>query len=578
MSLRLVDRLPPGGGRFARYEGHDTQPGWEPVDLAPIIARRRSEWLEELDAWHHEVSASASRSPAWWLSPGSRLAAWYPVDLKPLFFVLASLEAADATPGTLHLVGCPPAASALAREWGAAGAAPAPPRAPTGGAPLRGVIAQARRGLRGRARRPERARVVVFSLALDARILATEDDHYFGGMLDALGDDVAWIYYPDRIHDLGRLRALLRSTGRRIRFYFEWLGPREILLLLRDAARAERALAAIARGLPALRIAGRSSSGFAVAFGREVVTAALPVSEIATLHALRRAFAELRPESVLYPYEEKGFERAVLLAKDAAAPSARAVAFAHAVYNDGHVYARTRRLPQPPRADVLAVTGEAAREWFVGTAGMSPERVVVMGSPRFRPARPLPPSPHRRARLRVLFVVGYGHEPGVLASYAAARPALFDGCEIMVRRYPYAWPRQDDGIARLRSLAPRLVVDGGALDDQIAWSDVVLFDSTSAGVHAMVRGRAAVSVALPDPFTADLARGKGDLPGLIRCGDGHALAAALARLREMDDESYLELERAQMRSAARIYGPTDAARLRTLLLPGGGSERSSPVS
>lgn len=580
MSLRLVDRPPRGGGRYALYGQHAPKDAQgERIDLRPIARRRQEEWIGDLDAWHRQVSAAGASSFGWWLSPGSRLAAWYPVDLKPLFFVLAALEAAERAPGPLHLVGCPPEAAALAREWGAEGGAPARPAARAGAPALaRALLAQARRGMLAPSRRPRRARVVVFSLALDAGIIATEDDHYFGAMLDRFGDDVVWIYYPDRIRDLGRLRSLQRATGRRVHFYFEWLGPREIALTVRDAVRAGRALGALSRRIPPLRIAGHTSAAFAEAFGRDVVAAALPVSEIAAQHALRRALSELRPDSVVYPYEEKGFERALLGARDTGAPSARTVAFAHAVYNDGHVYARDGRRGAPPRAEILAATGEAARRWFVGTAGVPEDRVAVVGSPRYRSAAPLPPSSARRERLRTLFVIGYGHEPGVLAGYAETLPSLLDRCEIVVRRYPYAWHRQDEGIARLRAIVPGLRVELAPLDEQIGWSDVVLFDSTSAGVHAMLRGRVAVSVALPDLFSSDLARGKGDLPGLVRCEDAAGLAAALSRIRALDDDAYLELEREQMRSAAEIYGPPDEARLRELLLPGSVGGGVPPVS
>lgn len=580
MNVRLVERLPAGGeGRYASYDHpREKTQGWQHVEIRLIARRRQAQWLRDLDAWHREVSAAAGSAFGWWLSPGSRFAAWYPIDLKPLFFVLAALEAAESGPDPVYLVGCPPQVEAFIAEWGGAGTVRSTSRrAPLWGSLARAVLAQARRSLL-RSRRPRgTSRVVVFSLALDTRILATEGDHYFGDMLDGLGTDVAWVYYPDKVGDLHELRAYLRGTGRRVHFYFDWLGPREVARTLVDATRTARALEALSGHIPPLRIAGRTSHAFAIDFHQRVVRNALPVNEIAAYHALRRALAELRPDTIVYPYEDKGFERALLLARDAVSPTTRAVAFAHAVYNEGHVYARDGRRGALPHAETIGITGEAARHWFVGTAGVPGHRVAVIGSPRYRPASPpQPPSSLRRERLRVLFVIGYGHEPGVLASYAESDPGMLDRCDLLIRRYPYSWAQQqDDGIARLRACVPALRVELASLDEQIRWCDVVLFDSTSAGVHAMLRGRLAVSVALPDLFSADLAQGKGDLTGLIRCDDAPSLAAALDRIRALDDEAYLELERLQQRAASAIYSAPDPSRLADLLLAGG-VERSRP--
>lgn len=579
MNLRFVSELPHEvRGRYGHYS-HERigGPGWDFRDLRAIARRRQDQWLDDIEAWHTEISGIASRALGWWSSPGSRVTAWYPLELKALFFALAALEETEGGAGEpLYLVGCPPEVRIYAREL-ATPSAGGPRlmerslRPARFAAAFRALIAQARRaGAPRTAHRRTPAKVVVFSYVIDPGVLMREGDHYFGGMLDEIAaptdGEPAWIYY---IEDRGPIRALdthFSETGRRSHFYFEWLGPAEIFATIRDTFTSMRMLDALGPKMPPLRIGGRRSDSFAVAFHRGPISGRPLVNEFAVYHALRRAFAELSPETIVYPYEEKGLERVLLQARDTSAPAARAIAFAHAVYNNGHLYTRHRRSSVPPRPDVIATTGDASTRWFVHCAGVPRESALTVGSPRYRASQPLQPSPEWRDRLRIVFLVGYAYEPSALASYVEEIPSLFGGCELMVRRYPYAWPKQDRGISRLVSVVPGARVSSAPLDEQIQWADLVLFDSTSAGVHAMLRGRLALSVALPDMVDADPWAGKGELPGLVRCGDASALAYELRRVRSLELREYLAAEAIQHRSASRIYSRPDKHRISSLVV------------
>lgn len=464
--------------------------------------------LSEVLDWHGELCRRAERiDPDWWLSEGSRLTLWYPADLAAL---LGGREApAPAAPSDLR------AAASLARRL-----------------PL------ARR-------KAPKAEAVAFSYSLRAEILAKQDDHYFGAMLDEAPKNVLWAYYLDAA---GERRAVLEHLARKDRrglIYTDLLGLSDLPGLLSQAAGLRRRLSALASQAPPF-VPGFAERFLAACLGR------LPLVELGVRLAFERLLADSGARAVLYPYEEKGIERAIL---SAARGRAKTLAFAHAIYNDGHLYARAKGAPRP---DLLLATGPAARDWWVREAGWPADRVRSIGSPR-HPGAPLPASTPGRP-LKVLFFAGYEHEVPALARWVERDPGLFAGCELRVRPYPYKWAEgQEKGLALLRRLIPSLKVDLDPLDDQVRWCDLTLFDSTSAGFHAMLRGRPAVRVALHDAFETDPTAGKGGEGIVPRCGSPEELKAALARLPDA----------ARQRAFAEtVYAPPDRAALAAALEEG----------
>ena len=576
MNIEFADTLPrSGSGRYAHYEHRRLDaPGWKIVDIRAASATRQDEWTLALNRWHADLCRLASQhTENWWLTPGSRLTAWYPADLKPLFFALAAADAAaENSDAPLFILGAPRDVREYIEEWSSGCCPKTLVRGPQPTAPVstfRTVLSLAARIIT-RHFRPKPSlkdvETLAFSYTLRGDIFTVEDDHYFGAALDGAGqkEKTLWVYYLDFLSDLNPVSRYLAERGRRHAFYFDFLSLTDLAAIRRDAYAVVDALAPLEKELPTLLIGNRTCRAFARKFFKDHALRRPPILEMSALRAFKNILTLVRPRSVIYPYEEKGFERALLMACGQSAARPRTVAFAHAIYNNGHFYLRSARMPAPPPAsERIAATSPETGRWLSELSGRGPDAYHAIGSPRFPKESALrPPSPTYPNPLRVLFLTGYPFEIDLLADMAERSPDLFDGCELLVRAYPYGWGRrQASGASRLKLLVENMRTGSESLDEQTDWCDVAIFASTSAGFHSMLRGRPTIHVDLHDHFTLDPLAGRDSDHTVVKCLDESDLADALSKYKSMGKDEYMDAARAHARFAQIFYAPLDLRRV-----------------
>jgi hypothetical protein len=568
--LVFADRVPADGGGWYAHYGHQPSatPGWRGLDLRAVLDVHAERWLEDYDAWHAEVCRRGLATTRWWwLTAASRPNVWVQHDLlKPLFVAAALREWADAHPeaGRVHVLGAPAALAEYARECGldVSGAVPS---AAGGVSPVRRVLgdvrAHVRQWLRDDVHRrpaPVGAATLFYSHVLRAADLAASGDHYFGSMPALTGAAVTYLLHDPR--ERQGAEAALLGGGARASFVLDHLTRADVAWVVATALATWRRARVMV--LPAVRLGRHTSRAFAARFRAAELAPKLPLIELAVYRALGRLLvASPAVRTIVYPYEEKGVERA-LLASAGKAGIATA-GFAHAAHTHAHLALRSRLGVgvTPPQPDRLLATGPAARELLVHWARKPAPTTLAVGSPRHgSPLADRRDASARRAALRVLVIAGHGFELGQLANLVAARSPFIATDDVVVRKYPYAWAAaQEDGVARLAASVPGLRTGGGTLAAQLAWADVVVFDSTTAGLQAMQAGRLAIRVALHEVFDAEPLMGA---PGIFaRCHGGEELAAALAAARALDDAGYDAWVARQRALADSILAPLDAAAL-----------------
>ena len=349
-----------------------------------------------MDAWHKELSNKASSlSSWWWILPGSRFTAWYPMDLKPLFFALGVVEQCKTIPGkTLYLIGCPDDDEVFnyLSDWSQSvnvSLVTGIPRHSLFRSFLRflgqytenarPVLSFALRVLltyRFWNRPAKRAKVIVFSYTLRGSSIIESGDHYFGNALDGLpglgNDEILWLYVLGSFSEQ-RIRRHMNSIGRRFHSYLEFLTLSDMVRIIRACVRVQTSLKSLRYQLPTLRIGQLENQTFPRRFYRKSIRRQFPALEMAAYYSVKRVLRDSQATTLLYPYEEKGIERAILLACKENESDVRTVGFAHAAYNKGHLYLRNRGRvgANPPSPDRIAATGPAAKEWAsigVGTS------------------------------------------------------------------------------------------------------------------------------------------------------------------------------------------------------------------
>jgi hypothetical protein len=419
-----------------------------------------------------------------------------------------------------------------------------------------------------------RTRVLFYSHVLEGGSFAAVGDHFFGAMLDvaeARGrDEVLLGLFLHADADRPAAERALRARGRRACFVLDHLRLVDIAWTARQLLHCVRAFGREPPELAPLRIGGWASRSFASHYFVREVRRWLPVTELAMYRAMRRLLAASGARTVVYPYEEKGVERAIVRAA-AETGGVRTLAYGHPVHTRAHLALRTRRgAPNPPAPDGLLVTGPEAARFLVEWGGKAPARVVAVGSPRH--LTPRPRTGGRResgVRLRVLVVVGHAFEVTGFANLVQARPDLAESHDVLVRSYRFNWhDEQAAAIRRLHTFAPSIRVDDReSLVDQLAWCDAVVFESTTVGVQAMLAGRLAVHTTLHDVFPADPLLGHDGV--FARCGGADELAEALAQAAALGEEEEARIVARQRELAVAILAPLDRARfLETLGLNG----------
>jgi hypothetical protein len=577
---QCVERLPPGGGWYATYDHrHVPAPGWRSVDLRAIIRAHQPAWLEAFDAWHADLSRAAlTRTPWWWFTAASRPNPWVHQDvLKPLFMAAAACEWMREHPhdGPLTLVGCPPAVGRYLEEFAGRPLAPASWTAAwhSWRSGVRGLWSLCRQHLTRyswRAPRRQSARTLIYSHILQARAWAECGDHYFGPLLElARGGRREPVVLGCVLHDdaeRDRVLQAVTAAGHQMSYVLDHLSWPDPAWTVGVGGGIGARLAGVWRVVPPIRLGPWSSRGFGRQYVVEQALGRPPGLELLVYRAMRRLLRAGGATTVVYPYEEKGLERALLRACGDQRRPIRTLAYAHAAHTWCHLPLRTRPAgPNPPQPKILLATGPEAADFLIRWGRKPADRVAVIGS-----ARHLEPIPsgraaeERRQGLRVLVLTGFGHELLMLAEFVARRPDLFGPDEVRIRRYDFAWrAEQDEGLARLSRALPRVRADEAPLREQLAWCDVALFCSTSAGVQAMLAGRLAVWAQLQDVFEADPLLGSQAC--LARCAGPEELAAALAQARALPDAAYAQVVRRQRIAAEAIYAPVDAQAWRSAL-------------
>ncbi len=582
----LSDELPrEGSGILIHYE-HELAKveGWTPCDVREIVSRNEDRWLSEIDSWHRNLSERAIKLTRWWpLLPGSRLILWpstTPFGLKPILFALAVIELCNRRPTEITwIVGVPDEVAAYLIEWATQKklvrieCKPTPTTANWRGHRIPDVftfwvklikqIAFITIGVAFRKRaQVETAAVIVNSLALNPRLIRAKGDHFFGHMMDrieGLSDKhMIWLY-ADTVRVDKKTRSELTAIKRRAHFisdYFQW---RDLWFALRTALGIRKSLKPLLTSSHPLRAGELATPSFPVNFLISLVVWCAPLFELVLYRQWSRILKRSGADTVVYPYEEKPMERAMLLAVRDFAPDVRTIGFAHAAYSKGHLYLRRGGHGEPPRPNFVAVTGEIARKLFV-KVGVPSGEIVVIGSPRYcdvsRTESPIESKP----RKQILLLIGYGFELRIFAAMVENKPDLFRNYDLVIRRYPYAWfDDQDAAEARMRAAGIVYRCENGDLAMQIDESDVVLFESTSAGMEASLRGRLVIRLNLSSIVSTNHFYGDCNHDEIIFCRDADELKNQLEYISSLTPSQYVMNVQRQRTLVAGLYSPVDQA-------------------
>ncbi|MFK5893438.1 MAG: hypothetical protein QM504_09490 [Pseudomonadota bacterium] len=580
-----------GAGILLHYEHEPVLvEGWTTHDVRKIISLYEDEWLLAIESWHRELSERATKlTQWWWLIPGSRLVLWessIPFSLKPVLFALAVINLCEQQDkGVIWIVGAPDELIEYLNEW------------------LRKdktvqldnevkeikinqhnkyVFKVTRFYLRifkwavfffmrisfRRRKRIAPSSVIVNSAVLDSDLIDTIGDHFFGHMLDEIHglpkENVAWLY-NDLVIDKIKAKSKLTGIGRRAYFisdYFHWS---DLWFALREGIKVKKVMQKLLINSPQLCIGKIKFSKFNSYFITNLVIDNIPVFDFIFYSQMRRIIAESGARVLIYPYEEKTIERAILMAARQQKHHIKTIGFAHAAYSKGHLYIRRDKKGEPPRPDYIAVTGEIGRKRFED-AGVPNQKIIVTGSPRYHTNVNDISHMNPKQRKKILFIVGLGFEMRIFAAMISKNPNILAKYDLRIRRSYHSWfDEQDKAEKRMQTAGVEYSCENGALVTQIDESDIVLYEATSAGLEAVLRGKLAIRLNLSDTISTKHFLDVSTEQHIKYCQNLEEFVLQLDNVFSLTFEQYTAIVQQQRELVEHLFSPIDKTAIGNLL-------------
>ena len=375
--------------------------------------------------------------------------------------------------------------------------------------------------LRAPARSPE---VLLFTLAGGAG--AAGRDAYFGELADRLGAARAFTVYLAAGKGLS-----LPSDERR--------APLEAF------ARAGYALAAWEDGLRARLDLAPGDPEHARLAG-ELAAAERRSGEAFLQAFMRRAFTRmleaLKPRVLVFPFENRAWEKSLLAAARAAGVP-RTVGFQHSSITPRHLGFEMTEGSAAPMPDCVITVGGVTADWLRRAAAPLASRLVVGASLRRGTAPIALPASHG-----LLAAISSSRDEALALMRVIHEAAPAAGLPIVIRSHPTI--RADDLFARFDWPANVRLSQCTTLDQDLAAATMVAYASSTVALEGMLHGRLPLFIDIGDVPAADPL--VGDCPGKRVVDSSAALSAAIQGIRAMPTNE-IEAERSAARAYAEAY-------------------------
>lgn len=208
-------------------------------------------------------------------------------------------------------------------------------------------------------------------------------------------------------------------------------------------------------------------------------------------YCAKRLSQNIRISHCLYPFENRSWEKMLIMGLRDGSPSSRLVGYQHAAVTLGHtnfilIDGEASVLPLP---DAVLTTGEITKGWFE-QEGNFPDGVFKTGCALRQSDRlDLPIKKQSKKITNILFVLATS-----LQEYANAilliEPAFVvrPDWDIQIRPHPSLWPLEY-ATDIIGMEAPWFFSENtGPLSQALEWADVVLYSSSTVGIEALLRG------------------------------------------------------------------------------------------
>ncbi len=265
-------------------------------------------------------------------------------------------------------------------------------------------------------------------------------------------------------------------------------------------------------------------------------------------------------EKCLYPYENRAFERMLILGIRSVSPETRIVGYQHASVTLSHTNfmlgsTESDVLPLP---DTIVTTGPVVKEWMERD-GNYPNGVFISGCALRQDKNGQAQPRERRQRMSHVLVTLAASLQEYVNTLIFLEEA-FDGSDYSVRIRPHPTIPLEPAL----EIAPLTRRDffsesRGSLADSLQWADVVLYASSTVGMEAVSLGIPAVYLDLGDFLDTDPMFGWEEFKWKV--ADPKELIAVINQIETLPETEYLERQRLGQRYVTDYLSPVNKAGL-----------------
>jgi hypothetical protein len=254
----------------------------------------------------------------------------------------------------------------------------------------------------------------------------------------------------------------------------------------------------------------------------------------------RRLAGRVRISRCLYPYENRAWEKMLLLGIRTGSPATRLVGYQHASITASHTnfMLTDKEAEVTPLPDVVVTLGAVTKDWLV-REGRHPASLVKVGCALRQSKAGAGALRNRReqrvARVFVALATSLAEYVGTLTFLNEALDPE-EGREIRIRPHPTL--SLDEAVRLLPEGRTRFsyTTSRGAVAEDLDWADVALYASSTIGLEAVGTGVPAVYLDLGDILDTDPMGGWTEFKWIAR--EPKDLRVRLAEIEALSDDQY----------------------------------------
>ena len=540
------------------------------IDVKTIIKKKSLIWLDEIETSHAELSKRFLAFTRWfWVTPMSRLDArpWgQEYIFKPLFFARALSDWMESHPQVQEIIvtGADPFVSNFLQEF-------QPNATIEGGRAFAYIVffvgLALKQSLKGFLKLCEQflfvcrshvfrkfdrdealprlyaENLVLYELVPGEPPL-TGHRYYYGSIFDSMERQkrVSYACIPHK--DFSRADLKPSSTF----FLLDHLGGKEVFLSFLNNIFILLVVWLVSFKKIPCPVAGAVSYRFWPVYLFFELGRLSCFFNICSYGALKNVLAQGRPKLVIYPYEEKGIERAVLFACQE--KNVKSIGY---LPHPQHRLTLALRdtMTQSPKPSLYAVCGPVYVDYLKSWGRKNGHPVHVWGSGKsFTTA----PSHRFSSPLKVFLFISHPNELRVFASWLKGEKRLTNNIVYVLRIYKGCFDEQfSRGLKSLLENFKCVQESSRDFSQDLSGCDIAAFCATSAGIVAVKSGRLAVHVCLDDFFAINPCFD--DLENMLSCESATGFADRVEEIRSLDELSLRELYAKQQTFADKVFSP-----------------------